>query len=240
MATRRKTPSPRPARSEHFTPELFRFLRQLERNNKREWFEKNKERYLDQVRDPMLAFIADFAPRLRRISRHLVADPRPQGGSMFRIYRDVRFSRDKRPYKTAAAARFQHERTKDVHAPGFYLHLGADGCFFGSGIWRPDGESLSRIRDRLVEHPQRWTRLVTGKAFKGTLRLGGESLKRPPRGYDPEHPLIEDLKRKDFTAFAEIAPSEVCAPDFLERYTGLCRSAKPFVKFLAETLDLEF
>ena len=89
----------------HFTPELFRFLRQLKRNNNREWFAGNKQRYIDVVRDPLLQFIEDFAPRLHTITPHLVADPRPVGGSMFRIYRDVRFSKDKSPYKTAATAR---------------------------------------------------------------------------------------------------------------------------------------
>ena len=96
------------AKRAHFGPELFRFLRELEANNRKEWFQANRGRYEEQVREPMLAFISDFGPRLRKITPYLTADPRPVGGSMFRIHRDTRFSRDKTPYKTHAAAQFRH------------------------------------------------------------------------------------------------------------------------------------
>ena len=110
-------------RNSHFKRELFHFLEDLNSNNRREWFEDNRARYEREVREPVIAFIMDFAPRLKQISSRFIADPRPIGGSMFRIYRDVRFSPDKRPYKTHAAARFPHVMSRDVHAPGFYLHL---------------------------------------------------------------------------------------------------------------------
>ena len=227
-------------RSGHFSNELFKFLRQLERNNNREWFEKNKERYVEHVRDPMLAFIADFAPLLRRTTPYLVADPRPHGGSMFRIYRDTRFSKDKRPYKTWIAARFGHVRGKDVHSPCFYLSIGLTGVYAGSGIWHPDGDSLARIRGAIVDQPAKWKRSMSGKEFRETLELGGDSLKRPPRAFDPDHPLVEDLKRKDFVALAKLDRKAVCAPDFVDRYTTTCRAAVPFLKFLAEALDIEW
>ena len=134
----------------HVTPELFEFFRQLKRNNNREWFQKNKARYEERVRDPLLELVADFEPHLHKISPHLVADSRPVGGSLFRIYRDVRFSKDKTPYKTAAGVRFPHEECKDVHAPGFYLHLEPGEVFAGAGIWRPDAATLRRVRDRIV------------------------------------------------------------------------------------------
>ena len=103
----------------HFTPRLFKFLRQLKRNNSRDWFQANKERYIADVQQPMLRFIADFAGPLAKISKQFDADPRPVGGSMFRIHRDVRFSRDKSPYKTHVSAHFRHKATsKDVHGPG--------------------------------------------------------------------------------------------------------------------------
>ena len=111
------------AREPHFTPALFKFLRELNKNNTREWFQANKDRYETDVRNPMLGFIADFAPYLEGLSPQFVAEPRRSGGSMFRIHRDTRFSKDKSPYKTHAAAQFGHARGKDVHAPGFYLHL---------------------------------------------------------------------------------------------------------------------
>src|SRR5580765_3671675 len=107
-----------------FSPALFTFLRQLKSHNTREWFADNKERYQRDVEAPMLQFVGDVGPRLRKISPALVADPRRTGGSMFRIYRDTRFSGDKTPYKTAAAARFPHEEWKrSSSAPGLYLHL---------------------------------------------------------------------------------------------------------------------
>ena len=224
----------------HFTPELFTFMRQLKRNNDRVWFEKNRDRYLDVVRDPMLQFISEFGPKLRTVSRHFVADPRPQGGSMFRIYRDTRFSKDKRPYKTAAAAQFRHERGKDVHAPGFYLHLGVDGVFFGGGLWHPDRDTLAMVRHAIVDQPARWRRVVSSKAFREGYELGGDSLKRPPRGFDPESPLIEDIKRKDFYWHASMDESAACAPDFLDRYARACRAGAPLVRFLADATDLEF
>ncbi len=223
-----------------FSPELFRFLRQLDRNNNRDWFEANKERYLEHVRDPMLAFIANLATPLRRISPHLVADPRPVGGSMFRIHRDVRFAKDKRPYKTSATARLQHESAKDVHAPGFYLGLGPKSVTVGAGIWHPDGPALARIRGRIVEEPAAWKRVSRGKRFLELHALGGESLVRPPRGFDPEHPFIEDLKRKDYVSFVALTEADACSPDFQRQYLDVCKRAKPFVGFIAESLGLPF
>src|SRR5919197_1365911 len=110
----------------HFTPELFQFLRQLKRNNDRDWFAKNKQRYIDDVQQPVLDFVSDVGAGLRKLSKNLVADPRPSGGSMFRIYRDTRFSKDKSPYKTAVGIHFRHERAQDAHAPGYYLHIGPE------------------------------------------------------------------------------------------------------------------
>lgn len=222
----------------HFTPELFRFLRQLARNNRREWFQANKARYLEHVRDPMLRFIADFGPRLARISPHFVADPAPVGGSMFRIHRDVRFSKDKRAYKTAATARFQHERGKNVHAPGWYLHLSPGGVYVGSGIWRPDAQALTRIRRAIVDDPAAWKRVKTHRALRRAHAFSGESLKRPPRGFDPGHPFVEDLMRKDVVTFAEIDEQAACASRFLDRVTQLCRGSAPLVRFLCDALEL--
>jgi len=223
----------------HFSPKLFRFLTDLDRNNNRAWFEANKPRYIAEVRDPVLAFIADFAPALRKISRHLVADPRPVGGSMFRIYRDTRFSHDKRPYKTNAGAQFRHERAGDVHSPGYYLHLGTDGVFAAAGIWHPDGPALHRIRTAIATRSARWKRVVSAPAVAGgRMELGGASLKRPPRGFDPDHPLIEALKRTDFYVSARLTRKGVCAPGFIDRYAALCRDGLPLLKFLARTLEL--
>ncbi len=219
---------------DHFKPGLFEFLDDLKNNNTREWFQTNKERYKTEVQEPMLAFISAFADPLHAISPNFVADPRPNGGSMFRIYRDVRFSRDKSPYKVHAAAQFRHREGRDVHAPGFYLHLEPGSVFMGAGLWHPAGETLKAIRDAIVENPDRWAEVTEG------LTLGGESLKRGPRGFDPEHPFLEDLKRKDFVSFTHSSRTAVCKRGFLDGFVGTCRAASPFVSFLTEAVGLEF
>ncbi len=224
----------------HFTPDLFRFLTRLKRNNRRDWFETHKAEYLEHVRDPMLAFIADFAPRLARISPHFVADPSPVGGSMFRIYRDVRFSKDKRPYKTAATARFQHERGRDVHTPGWYLHLEPGAVYVGSGIWHPDGPALTRIRQAIVADTAAWKKVRTHRTLRTVHEFSGESLRRPPRGFDPAHPFVEDLMRKDIVTFATLNEKAACAPDFVGRFAELCRGSAPLVRFLCGALEVPF
>jgi uncharacterized protein (TIGR02453 family) len=224
----------------HFSPKLFRFLKDLKANNSRDWFHQNKARYEQDVKQPLLEFVADFAPLLRRISPVFVADPRPVGGSMFRIHRDTRFSADKSPYKTNAAARFPHAGGANVHTPGFYLHLEPGSVFAGAGIWHPDPASQTRIRQAIVADPKRWKRILAAKGFREHLELSGESLKRPPRGFDPEHPLVEDLKRKDFICVANFSEKQACAPAFLRQYTEVCRASAPFVRFLTEALGFEW
>ena len=224
----------------YFTPELFRFLAELAAHNERPWFEANKARYRTAIQEPLLRFIADFAPELKEISPHFVADPRPQGGSMFRIYRDVRFAADKSPYKTHAAAQFRHRAAKDVHAPGFYLHLEPGGCFVGVGIWHPDGPTLAAIRAALVADPAGWTSAVGDRAFARAFTLGGDALKRPPQGFDPAHPLIDDLKRKDFVAMAPLSEEQAMAPEFLQRFTTHCRAAAPFMRYVAAAIGQPF
>jgi uncharacterized protein (TIGR02453 family) len=224
----------------HFQPALFKFLRDLKRNNTREWFQANKERYERDVKVPLLHFISDFGPQLNKISPHFLADPRPVGGSMFRIYRDTRFSKDKTPYKTAASAHFRHESAKDVHAPGFYLHLEPGSVFAGIGLWHPDSPTQRAIRDAIVENPTQWKRAVGSKAFKERFEIGGESLRRPPRGYDPDHPLIEVLKLKDYVGSTPFSEKDACAPDFLNRFTAAMRTTKPFMGFLTKAVGLPF
>lgn len=222
------------ARDPYFTPDLFRFLRELKANNKREWFEANRDRYEMHVKEPMLRFIADFGRHLKTMSPHFSADPRPVGGSMFRIHRDIRFSKDKSPYKTNVGAHFPHLRSgKDAHAPGFYLHLQPGNSFGGGGLWHPDGAALKKVRDRIVERSKEW-----GKIRQNRVVIEGDSLKRPPAGYDPKHPFADDLKLKDFYITAEFSDREVYAPDFMDRYLQACRSAAPLVEFLTKALEL--
>ena len=222
------------AAAARFGPGLFQFLKELEANNNRSWFQENKHRYESDVKEPMLRFIADFGARLRKISRNFDADPRPVGGSMFRIYRDTRFSRDKSPYKTTAAAHFPHKAAgKDVHAPGFYLHLESGSCMGGGGLWHPDAPALAKVRERIVSRTKEW-KAVAG----GGISIMGEALKRPPSGYDAEHPFVEDLKRKDFYIMTKFSDREVCSPSFPELYLDACRDAAPLVRLLTRALGL--
>jgi uncharacterized protein (TIGR02453 family) len=207
------------------TPELFAFLASLRRNNRREWFEKNKQRYIDHVRDPLCAFVEAVGPALRKIHPGVVADPRPNGGSLFRIYRDTRFSKDKTPYKTHAALHFRCG-PKDAPAPGFYLGLEPGSAFVGAGIWRPRNETLQVLRRAIDGDPAGWKR---------ASRIGldeGDSYKRMPRGFDPGHPCERDLRRKSFTASADFTEKQACAADFQTKFVAACRSFGPLVDFL--------
>lgn len=224
----------------YFTPATFEFLTELASHNEREWFNANKSRYLGEVQEPALQLVADFAPRLEKISPHFRADPRPSGGSLFRIYRDTRFSKDKTPYKTHVALRFGHEAGGDVHAPGFYLHIEPGSSYAGVGLWRPESVLARQIRQAIVADPAGWQKAAHGKAFLSRYEPDGDSLARPPRGFDPNHPLIDDLKRKDFIGGTHLEDHTVLASDFLKQYTALCKSASPYMAFLTKAIGLPY
>ena len=222
------------------TPKAFKFLRDLADNNNRDWFQANKQRFEDDLREPALQFIRGFAPYLAEISPYFRADDRKSGGSMFRIYRDTRFSRDKSPYKTHSGLQFRHEQGKDAHCPGYYLHLQPKELFMGVGIWRPDGDTLRLIRGAIDADPERWKRVSRSQSFTKTFELAGDSLKRAPKGFDPEHPLIDDLKRKDFIAVAGLTQKQVTSADFVEQFAKLCKTGSPLVEFLCDAIDVPF
>ncbi|MEX2684661.1 MAG: DUF2461 domain-containing protein [Candidatus Sigynarchaeota archaeon] len=217
-------------RQTYFEPELFQFLIELRFNNHRAWFQANKHRYDALVRQPFLRFIADFAPRLGRISPVYVASPR----SLFRIHRDTRYSANKAPYKTHAAAQFRHRLGQDVHMPGFYIHLEPDNCFLGAGMWMPEPENLRRIRAAIARQDPRWLRL------REKFELDGEGkLVRPPRGYSADHPLIEDLKQRSFTVSYSLAEDEVLSEQLPDTVENVFRKLLPLNQFLSEVLLLE-
>jgi uncharacterized protein (TIGR02453 family) len=175
------------------TPQVFMFLSELACHNRREWFAVNKGRYIDEVRDPLLQFVVEFAPHLRKISRHMVADPRPVGGSLFRIHRDTRFARDKRPYKTHAGLSFRHAGGRDVHGPVFYLHVEPGGVFAAAGMWHPQPEALAKIRDAIVANPKGWQRVRESRACALDAGRSTDSSKissekaSPPAPASPRH-----------------------------------------------------
>ncbi len=216
-------------------PGLFQFLKDLKARNDREWFTENKARYETEARDAMLRFIGEFSGPLSAISRNFIADPRPVGGSMFRIHRDTRFSKDKSPYKTHLAAHFPHRAANagGVHGPGFYLHLEPGSSFAGGGLWHPDPDSLFKVRQAIVAKPAAWKALK-----KSDLTIEGEALKRVPSGFDPSHPCAEDLKFKDFYTTTSFTNAQVLGPDFLDEVAEACQRSAPLVAFLCKALDL--
>lgn len=224
-----------------FGRDFFAFFRELKANNERGWFEANKQRFRDQVQAPMSAFIEAMAPRLAKISKDFTADPRPNGGSMFRVYRDVRFSKDKRPYKEHAACHFRHRFGKDAHAPGFYMHFAPDEVFFGGGMWLPPSDALAKIRGAIAAKPAAWKKMLGDAKFAARFGgVGGEALSRPPRGFDPAHPFIDDIKKKSFFAMGEGSVKSAQSPKLVDEVTETFRAASPLMKFLCNALDVPY
>jgi uncharacterized protein (TIGR02453 family) len=230
----------RKQRSGYLSPKLFQFFVELAQNNERAWFQANKSRYEGDVRDPLLELIRAIGPKLAKVSKHLLADPRPVGGSLFRLHRDVRFSKDKSPYKTHAGVHFRHRAGKDVHAPGVYLHLEPRQVFLATGMWHPDPVALAKIRGAIAERSKDWNRAISGKAFRAKCELSGELLSRPPKGFAKDHPEIEHLRRKDFITHTPLSERIACSPDLLEIVIETSLAAKPMMAFLAKAIELPF
>jgi uncharacterized protein (TIGR02453 family) len=224
----------------HFRPATVAFLHELQHNNNRDWFNDNKKRYEAEVLDPALAFIQAMQTPLERIAPHFVAVPKRVGGSLMRIYRDTRFGKDKTPYKTNIGIQFRHEQAKDVHAPGFYVHIDPERVFVGAGMWRPAAPALAAIRKRIDEKPAEWQRARDDRTFKKQFQLAGESLVRPPRGYAADHPLIDDLRRKDFIAVRDFGHDDALQASFLRKVETAFRAAVPFMKFLCKAVDVRY
>lgn len=213
---------------------VFDFLRDLAANNDREWFHANKPRYKADVVEPISAFIEAMAPRVHKISEHIVVDPRPNGGSMFRIYRDTRFSKDKTPYKTHVGCQFRHAAGKDAHAPGFYVHFEPGQCFFGGGVWQPPSKTLRAIRQRIVDKPDEWRKAVKN------LDVRGDQLTRGPKGFAIDHPLIDDLKRKSFFAMRDADETLARSNSFKDEVETQFKKAVPLMRFISDAIGVAF
>lgn len=209
-----------------FRPAAMTFLRRLARNNNRAWFENHRPDYEQHVRLPLRSLVEEMDVRFARIAPEITGDPRR---SVFRIHRDVRFSRDKSPYKTHASCWFYHRdagrqvgQEADAGSAGFYFQFSPTESFLGGGIWMPPRGSLARIRDALAEEPEGFSRAVTSPAIR--RRFGGldqeAMLKRLPRGFEPGHPAERWLRYQSFTLGRELSPDEALSPrlaDLLER-----------------------
>lgn len=223
-----------------FSPALFEFLEELADHNHRSWFQQNKPRYEQYVREPALAFIRAFRPKLAQISRFFVASDRRVGGSLFRIYRDTRFFKDKTPYKTNVGIQFRHELGQDSHAPGFYVHLEPGECFLALGVWRPDRPCLAAIRQAIANDPSGWQRVRSDRRFQALWTLEGGSLQRVPREFPADHPCTEDLKRTDYIAVADLEEQDTYRPAFVDQVAKAFSAGRPLVQFLCKALQLPF
>jgi uncharacterized protein (TIGR02453 family) len=228
---------------QYFTTEVFAFLKELEQNNDKSWWEANKQRYIDVIRDPAKEFIADFEPRLHKLSPHFVADTRTNGGSLMRPYRDTRFSGDKTPYKTNVGIQFRHEAGKDVHAPGFYIHFQPGQNFAGVGMWHPETAVARRVRQHIYDHPDQWKKATRSDAFLDDWDLDpdeDEMLKRVPKEFDPDFEFADELRMKSFIAGARLDQGEVTSSSFDEDIASRFATANDFTGFLTDAVGLPF
>ena len=223
-----------------FEKTSIEFLEQLAANNNREWFNENKARYEEHVLDVALRFIQSMQDPLAQIAPRFTAVPQRVGGSLMRVYRDTRFSHNKLPYKTNVGIQFRHEQAKDVHSPGYYVHVDPDQVFLGVGMWRPDAESLRAIRERIVAKPAEWKRAVGDAKFRRHFALGGESLTRAPRGFDKDHELIDDIRRTSFIAVRDLDIGDCLRPEFQRTVEASFAAAAPFMTFLCKAVGVPF
>jgi uncharacterized protein (TIGR02453 family) len=223
-----------------FSRDLLRFLAQLRSHNNRAWFERNRARYERVYREAFASFIESFAPRLGKLSPHFVADPRPTGGSVMRIYRDTRFSKDKAPYRTYTVVHFAHKDAGEGSAPGFFLYVASDEISGGGGIWHPEPPVANRIRSAIAEDPASWVAATSSHAFQERFELTGESLKRPPPGFRKDHPQIAELMRKDFVASTPVPRARFVSAGFPAYYEEICRELSPMMEFLSDAVGLPF
>ncbi|MDH5447117.1 MAG: DUF2461 domain-containing protein [Gammaproteobacteria bacterium] len=224
-----------------FSADLLKFLNDLKKNNNRDWFNENKDRYLNSVANPICQFVAAMGPRLEKIAKYYVADPRRHGGSMFRIYRDARFSKDKRPYKEHVGCQFRHVAGKDAHAPGFYIHFEPNNILVGGGIWMPPSDALFKIRSAIAEKPDEWKKIVNNKSFKNRFgEIRGDTLTRPPRGFNKEYPMIEEIKRKSFFVMQPVDNKFIQTPKFITEVEHIFKAASPLMEFLTRAVELKY
>jgi uncharacterized protein (TIGR02453 family) len=225
----------------YFTDKSLKFLRGLARNNDRAWFAAHKADYETHVRAPFQRLLNDLQPILAELSAHYRVDPKPVGGSLYRIQRDTRFANDKTPYKTWQGARLMHERSRQLHAPLFYLHLQPGNCFVGAGLWHGEPALQRRVRQFIVDNPGGWKAAAHAPAFRKRFDLDdSEMLVRVPKGYPDDFPFAEDLRRRNFVAERAIDDATMLGPRLRQVLAADLAALGPFVDYLCASLDLEY
>lgn len=222
---------------EGFPADTFRFLEDLKENNNRPWFAANKERYEQSFLQPALELIGCLERPFEAAAPMLRVEAKKMGGSLMRIYKDTRFSKDKTPYKTNIGIHFRHQAGKDAHAPGAYLHIATDECFFGVGIWRPPTEALRAIRTFISQNPTAWKKIAKNKNFGSNFTLYDDRLNSAPRGFDKADPLIDDLRLKSFIGMAPLSKKVLQSPQLVPTLSNLVKCGKPLMLALCEALN---
>ncbi len=216
--------------SSRFTAKSLAFLRQLSRNNRREWFAERKDVYEELVRTPMVALIERLAEEFRGFAPDLIASPRV---SLYRIYRDTRFSADKAPLKTHVAAVFPHRLLPKHEGAGLYIEIATRHVWLGGGMYMPSTAQLHLVRERIATHYKRLRGIVSAPPFRRAVgELRGDQLQRIPRGFPPDHPAAEFLKFRQFLAGCERPADFATSPGFTRDVIRIFRAISPLISFL--------
>jgi uncharacterized protein (TIGR02453 family) len=222
------------SRSPRFTTATLRFLRSLKRNNRREWFNRHRDDYEQHVREPMTAVVERLADDFRSFAPELVASPKL---SMYRIYRDTRFSENKAPYKTHVAAVFPTRGLAKHEGAGLYFHVSPDEVWIGGGMYAPQPPQLQAVREHIAANIQQLRAIVESPAFRRRVgRLEGERLTRVPRGFPRDHEAAEYLKHRYFIAGAEFPAAFAASPRFYSTLISVFREVLPLSRFLNHPL----
>ena len=213
-----------------FTAETMRFLRALKRNNRREWFNAHRDDYETYVRQPMTAIVERLAVDLRAFAPELVVNPKV---SIYRIYRDTRFSDNKTPYKTHVAASFPTRGLQKHEGAGVYFHISPDEVWIGGGMYAPQAPQLYAVREHIAGHVKQFRAIIESPGFRKQFgALEGEKLKRVPRSFAKDHPAAEFLKHRQFLAGADLPPALATSPRFYKTLLTLIREVTPLTRFL--------
>ena len=214
----------------NFPAEALRFLRALTRNNRREWFNAHRDDYEAYVRQPMTAIVDRLAVDFRAFAPELVASPKV---SIYRIYRDTRFSDNKTPYKTHAAAVFPTRGLPKHQGAGVYFQISPEEVWIGGGMYMPQAPQLFAVREHIAGHLKQLRAIVESPGFRKHLgELGGDKLTRVPRGFAKGHPAAEYLKLKHFVAGAGFPPTLATSPAFYKTLLTVFRQVTPLTRFL--------
>lgn len=222
------------ARFSGFPKGGLQFLRDLKKNNDRDWFKARKSLYEEAVKAPMTELVLALGEDFEKFAPEYLTDPKK---AIYRIYRDTRFSKNKAPYKTHVAASFNHKALAKHAAAGFYFHLSPDEILMGGGVYMPGSAELLAIRRHISANPVAYGAVVSNRTFKRYFgEVTGERLVRPPKGFPPDDPAIETLKQKQFLASENLDPELALSPKLLPELSKRFKALAPLIDYLNQPL----